>query len=84
MTGLTVEQVPRGRTAGANEANDRQVIYRRGPFAAIADAPTEGTACRRAALVLGLHRWSPGQAKILPSRVETALRTWRLLHGEER
>ena len=78
--GLTVVEIPRGRTAGANEANDRRVIARRGPFAAIADAPTAAGACRRASLVLGMHRWGKGHAPARPSDVLTALRTFQLLY----
>ena len=78
--GLTVEEIPRGRTAGANEAKDKQVIARRGPFAAIADAPTLAGATRRASLVLGMHRWGKGHAPARPCDVLAALGTWRLLN----
>ncbi len=46
-------------------------------------APTESTAVRRAALVLGMHRWM-GTFRVRPHDVVAALGTWRLLHGEQR
>ncbi len=81
--GLTVEEIPRRDVlADANRANDRQAIFRFGPFAAIMRSPTEGTATRRAALVLAMHRWLPGQVRVRPGDVVAALGTWRLLHGK--
>jgi len=79
---LTVTNSPRLLEA-ANRANDEAVIRKRGPFAAIMAAPTEATAVRRAALVLGMHHWAPCPPP-LPSNVASALMTFRLLHGEER
>ena len=77
---LTVTNSPRLLEA-ANRANDEAVIRKRGPFAAIMAAPTEATAVRRAALVLGMHHWHLGSAPQLPSNVVAALGTWRMLHG---
>jgi len=83
--GLTVVEIPRpDRTAAALRANDRRVIAERGPFAAIADAPTAAGACRRANLVLGMHRWGKGHAPARPSDVLTALSTFRLLNQPRR
>ena len=82
MTTLT--DIPRPRLLeAANRAIDEQAIRRRGPFAAIMLSPTESTAVRRAALVLGMHHWQPCPPP-LPSNVVAALATFRLLHGEER
>ena len=75
-------QLALARTAPALRAGDEIQVRRHGPIAAIVQSPTQDTAVRRAAYVLGMHR-DPfrAAAPVTVHDVFTALAAWHLMRG---